>query len=157
MGQFSWFYADTGKQMRDNYRHNSYLLVPPPFQSSYGKYILEESYGGYGIMGGRDVYELVTIWNKSYIPEYLKNVGKDSFAQRYVPAMEAYVEDKPLPKGSELRDIGIALACYDEDNARLPYPIKIVESVCDYDKVGPSPSDPNQGWYSEEDEEDEWW
>ena len=32
MGQFSWIYSDTNKQLIDNRRADTYLLVPPPFQ-----------------------------------------------------------------------------------------------------------------------------
>ena len=46
----------------------------------------------------------------------------------------------------EYRYIGIFLACYDEDNERLPYPIKIAkyrDSV--YEECPPSMGDPKQG------------
>ena len=41
MGQFSWLYSDTGKQVIDNRKADSFLLVPEPFQEKYGKYIFE--------------------------------------------------------------------------------------------------------------------
>lgn len=45
------------------------------------------------------------------------------------------------------REIGIAIACYDEQNAKLPYPIKITyDATAIYEDCGPSDSDPNQGW-----------
>ena len=49
------------------------------------------------------------------------------------------------------RKIGISIACYDEQNAALKYPIKIARlknSV--YEECSPSDSDPNQGWREEE-------
>ena len=57
------------------------------------------------------------------------------------------------------RWIGIELACYDEDNAALPYPIKITYDVnAVYEYCAPSLSDPNQGWeYEENEDEDDWY
>ena len=47
MGNFSWLYADKENNvhyaMLDDVEMDSYLLVPPPFQSKYGKYILWNS------------------------------------------------------------------------------------------------------------------
>ena len=59
---------------------------------------------------------------------------------------------------SEWRSIGIDLACYDEDNEALPFPIKITydEHAC-YELCLPSKSDPNQGWEYEEDEDENDW
>ena len=52
----------------------------------------------------------------------------------------------------EYRLIGIDLACYDEDNEALPYPIKITHNPnAVYESCGISLSDPNQGWEQEED------
>jgi hypothetical protein len=56
---------------------------------------------------------------------------------------------------SEWRSIGIDLACYDEDNEALPFPIKITyDEKAIYENCAPSKSDPNQGWECED--EDEW-
>ena len=45
------------------------------------------------------------------------------------------------------RTIGIDIACYDKDNASLPYPIKIVHKAnMSYEQALPSMSDPDQGW-----------
>ena len=44
MGQFSWIYSDTNKQVIDNKRADTYLLVPKPFQEKYGKVIYEDTY-----------------------------------------------------------------------------------------------------------------
>ena len=68
---------------------------------------------------------------------------------------------KDFDKYFDYRYIGIALACYDEDNETLPYPIKITYNPnAVYEDCIPSKSDPNQGWeYEDEDEEedDEWY
>lgn len=106
MGQFSWIYSDTNKQLIDNKRADTYLLVPKPFQEKYGKEIYEGCYDGIDC---------------------------------------------------ELRWLGIVMACYDEDNAALEYPIKITTREMEYEKVAPSLSDPNQGWESDDDEDEEWW
>mgnify|MGYP006971531560 CR=1 FL=1 len=54
MGQFSWIYSDTNKQLIDKKFASTYLLVPKPFQEKYGKAIYEEHYDGYGRFGKRN-------------------------------------------------------------------------------------------------------
>ena len=55
--------------------------------------------------------------------------------------------DMKVKYGDEyLREIGINIACYDEDNKNLKYPIKIVDELCGYDDVCASLGDPRQGW-----------
>ena len=41
MGQFSWIYSDTNKQVIDNRMADTYLLVHEAFQKKYGKAIYE--------------------------------------------------------------------------------------------------------------------
>lgn len=127
MGQFSWLDCKTGEQVLDDVRRDVYLLVPREFG---GGHIKEECYDGYGRFGGRDAYGLVAQWNR---PE--KCTGDDD-ADRYV---------------------GIDIACYDEQNAALKYPIKITHDPdAVYEDCASSPGDPNQGWLCDE-EEDECW
>ena len=46
------------------------------------------------------------------------------------------------------REIGIDIACLDEDNARLPYPIKICKTNGHlYNELPASMGDPGQGCY----------
>ena len=53
----------------------------------------------------------------------------------------------------EYRYIGIDISCYNDQNAKLPYPIKIA-SVPDvsYSELPPSNGDPNQGFRDDEDD-----
>ena len=126
MGQFSWLDCKSGEQVLDDVERDVYLLVPREFG---GGHIKETCYDGYGHFGGRDAYALVAQWNRPDIC-----VGEDE-ADRY---------------------IGIKIACYDEQNASLRYPIKITHDPnAVYEDCEPSPGDPNQGWLLIEDEDEE--
>ena len=160
MGQFSWIYSDTDKQVIDNKRADTYLLVPKPFQEKYGKAIYESCYDGYGRFGRYDVYDLIPEWNKDMIPEIIRRIKAGNWKCRTnendITNLQNYYEGKPIT--CELRWLGIVMACYDEDNFALEYPIKITTKEMEYEDVEPSLSDPNQGWESDDDEEDEeWW
>lgn len=194
MGQFSWHYSDTGRQMVDNKYADSFLLVPPPFQHIYGKAIHTPCYDGYGNFGPYDVYDLVAEWNRDYLSEdmlrkkdiKLENFGglydfekrelreqglsEDEIAAKDLAQKQYYYEraikchnysisqlndyrnglsDEEMEDkygDNWKREIGIDIACYDEQNAKLPYPIKITSKLMEYDEVSPSLSDPNQGW-----------
>lgn len=193
MGQFSWLYSDTNKQVVDNKKADTYLLVPPPFTKKYGAAIYEGCYDGYGHFGKYDIYALVAEWNRAYLskdmlrdkPKFenygglydfeirsLKQDGlsDDEIKQKdleqrqhyYNAAVKRYeasikrLEDYRGGKSDEemgekygpdwKRQIGIDIACYDEQNASIPFPIKITTKVMGYDSVKPSQSDPNQGW-----------
>lgn len=125
MGQFSWLDCKTGEQVLDDVERDVYLLVPKEFG---GGHIEEHCYDGYGRFGGRDAYALVAQWNK---PEYC--CGDDE----------------------EDRGVGIDIACYDWQNEKLKYPIKITHDPdAVYEDCRPSPSDPDQGWEVYEDEYD---
>ena len=160
MGQFSWFYSDTNKQLIDNRRADTYLLVPKPFQEKYGKAIYEDYYDGYGRFGRYDVYDLIPEWNKEMIPEIIRRIKagnwKCSTSANYISNLHNYYEGKPIT--CELRWLGITMACYDEDNFSLEYPIKITTKEIEYENASPSESDPNQGWecYDDDDEEEDW-
>ena len=121
MGQFSWLDCQNQKQVVDNRVADVYVLVPEEFG---GGHIVESCYDGYGHFGGHDIYELVMDWNTPYIDEILSQ--KDDFLSGWV---SLYEEDfRRLAKGEEIRSctekrtLGIAIACYDEDNFRLKYP-----------------------------------
>lgn len=126
MGLFSWCTSDTKKSISVDMNGYSeapkkvYLLNP------FGEAFEENFYGGYGVFAGQDVYALVAKWNA---PEKCKDENGE-----WLP------DDK-------IREIGIDLACYDEDHVQLKYPIKIVENVCSYVQAGISPSCPFQGYF----------
>lgn len=66
--------------------------------------------------------------------------------QNYADFEEIFV-GKDEPKYlNELRNLGIDIACGDEEQARLHYPIKMTyDKKIKYEEVQFSPSDPNQG------------
>lgn len=157
MGLHSWEYCDRPGRLKVG--GSGYLLCPAgePIRVSY--------YDGYSHMGGYDVFELVVDWNHAYmkrIVALLREGGEnphrcswyhldilDMFVSsffdedetdRYVDGIygKDYVSDWK-------RDLGIWLSCYDEDNAKLDYPIKIASAPVPYDSVPPSLSDPLQG------------
>lgn len=148
MGQFSWIYADTNKQVVDNKRADTYLLVPKPFQEKYGKVIYEPCYDGYGRFGRFDIYNLVPEWNREMIPEIIRRIKNGTWKcgtrDSDIQNLQNYYEGKDI--SCELRWLGIVMACYDEDNFSLEYPIKIASKPMEYEDVCPSKSDPNQGW-----------
>ncbi len=130
MGFFSWKTSDTNKSISNKYSIRGalpvYLLIPKQFQKEYGKYIEEKNYDGYGVFGNEDVYSLVAKWNVT----------------------DRCYKDGKLLDNEELRGIGIEIACYDEQNAALKYPIKLVENKeLDYENVSPSRNASDQGYF----------
>lgn len=155
MGQFSWIYSDTKKQVVDCKEADTYLLVPKPFQEKYGKAIYESCYDGYGHFGNYDVYELILEWNVDMIPEIIRRIENENWHCKTdngdIANLTSYYEGEEID--CELRWLGIIMACYDDDNAALDYPIKITTKEMEYEEVTPSLSDPNQGWEMPDDEE----
>lgn len=181
MGQFSWLDCRDGlTQILDNVYADVFVLVPKEFG---GGRIRETYYDGYGNFGVHDIYELVADWNRKYLSENPDFVLPSRGCKvSDFPWYEAYanlslsheeIEDAMRAKNAETqangesvirlfpeyRCIGIDLACWDEDNASLPYPIKIThDPYAVYERENPSLSDPNQGWsYDDDDEDDEEW
>ena len=163
MGQFSWLdCCNTSRQILDGVHENVYLLIPKEFG---GGHILETDYDGYGRFGGHDVYDLVADWNKDMIPYIIHLIEKGkwhcSTTKDDITVMRCFYAGEQIPDHiqswkKEKRNIGITIACYDEDNARLEYPIKITHDPnAVYEQCDPSLVDPDQGWKRNDD--DEWW
>lgn len=158
MGQFSWICSDDNKALVDGKDAKFALLLPD------GGKLIDTMYDGYGHVCGKDIYALVAIWNRDAV----KRDGFEHYANRgsYCDkeCLKDYLSDmsdKDFEKkwgDDKIRDIGIDIACYDEQNAALEKPIKLVHDVdTEYDDVGPSKGDPNQGWVDEDEvEEDEY-
>lgn len=178
MGNFSWCTSDTRKSIPcvfdgyDGAPQTVYLLNP------FGEPYKETDYEGYGKFGGRDVYELVAEWNRSYLseanlrkPERSQYFADKEGARAYHRAKEKYKLQcegiKAFASGATddymraiygevfawrggesdwKRCLGIAIACYDEQQIKLRYPIKIVETPCEYDSADISPQCPYQGF-----------
>ena len=148
MGQFSWIYSDTGEQVLDGKRADTFLLVPEPFQAKYGRVIYESCYDGYGMFGAFDVYDLIPEWNREMIPEIVRRIKNHTWGckadKKELKNLMAYYNGEEID--CKLRHLGIIMACYDEDNFALEYPIKITTKTMNYADVDPSQGDPNQGW-----------
>lgn len=149
MGQFSWLDCIDGSQILDNIHSDVYCLVPKEF----GMNLHETYYDGYGRFAGQDIYDLVADWNRVYLsnhPEYIipqEKVRVDHHTwYKYYADLSLSREEVSEYGECEYRWIGIVLACYDKDNAALPYPIKISHRNAVYEECEPSLSDPNQGW-----------
>lgn len=162
MGQFSWLDCITGEQVVDNRTRDVYVLVPKEFRDEYGIRIKETCYDGYGNFGGHDIYDLVADWNRKALSEnpdtFLEHRGckvsglswYEAYADLNNSKAEVINHIQNEMFHPEWRFIGIELACYDEDNASLPYPIKITHDPnAVYENCEPSNGDPNQGWEAE--------
>lgn len=180
MGQFSWLDCVTNKQIVDDKVKDVYLLVPKEFGGGHIKETCYDGYGRFGGYDVYDLVadwnreylskhpEFEFNHAKSRL-EYVKNYQKTH--PDYQEKIDIKVSDKEWYKAyanlsksrdevaatitrywSEWRIIGIDIACYDEDNEALPYPIKITyNSDAVYENCSPSPTDPNQGWEYEDD------
>lgn len=168
MGSFSWYASDTHRAIRSHRPFPVYALRPD------AEPLLEADYEGYGEFGGHDIYDLVADWNRQYLAEHPGflifqhgRVWSEEMGS-YFPAAPKRVDEFPwyplyadLTKSQkdierELREsgtpfwhyrsIGIAIACYDDQNLKLPYPIKLVESPVPYAAAAASKHDPGQGF-----------
>ena len=163
MGQFSWMYCDTDNKRNLRVGGKAYVLLPD------GGYIEETCYDGYGNFGGKDIFDLVIDWNrKDLTVEKMEKPKREQWSnedlynamvkqyeryERFVQILEdcRSLSDEEMTakyKNPEWkRNLGIDIACYDEDNAILRYPIKISSKPCSYEAMPPSNVDTHQGSY----------
>lgn len=171
MGMFSWIDVTGDENICDS-DDKVVCLIPEEhkdavskiFGIELGKTGIEGKYDGYGRVetGGKeiDVYDITPFLNiccttdKQYdlityrlvFSDKTKEVA-DSVRNAYKEGKINSIEDIYALAIVEFREIGIDLACYDEDNAKLPYPIKMtVSDYQTYENSSFSMSDPNQGF-----------
>lgn len=178
MGSFSWYASDTKRAIRSHNCFSVYALQPE------GEPLLEREYDGYGEFGGQDIYDLVADWNRKYLAEHPgflivqhgrvwseekgsyfpvgpKRVDEFDWYPLYADLSKSReeIEREQREAGKvfwEYRHIGIEIACYDDQNMNLPYPIKLVEKPVPYSAAAASKSDPGQGFGEEDRFEGEW-
>lgn len=166
MGQFSWMFADKNNKQALNEGCPAYVALPD------GGYIYEPCYDGYGNFGGKDIYNLVADWNREYLSKHPEHDVKshDMYGREiafpvcrhswYWKYADLKLTPEEVVKQADLcdyRGIGIDIACYDKQNAALPFPIKICREKPrpgDYEKLPPSEADPNQGWGKPDDDDE---
>lgn len=161
MGSFSWMFADHANLQNLGIGKRGYLCCPD------NQYLCTKDYDGYGIFEGKDVYDLVADWNRKYLSEHpdfailrdtnrkdkeLSPVSQAPWYAAYADlskTREEVVECYKQATGMryvEWRYIGIDIACYDEQNEKLCFPIKITKACKhSYDVLPASMGDSNQG------------
>lgn len=162
MGTFSWMFADEENRHNLQIGHRGYIALPD------GNFLYERGYAGYGIFDGQDVYELVVQWNREYIaasPNAEVPCGSKRHGVFIAKRFRDYwwypvIADLTLSRDEivqelqalnpdsyhDLRGVGINIACYDEDNEALPFPIKITRTKSlKYWELPPSKADIAQG------------
>lgn len=176
MGCFSWMFADTDNQKRLVMEKPACIICPD------NSIIVEREYEGYGVFGGQDIYDLVADWNREYLSQHPEFVVKQHgsvqgddgkllpFPDKRVDEFSWYPLFADLSKTPaeiteemqkqepywEYRHIGIELACYDDQNAALPFPIKVcLKPYYKYEDLPASECDPDQGFESDDDEDDD--
>lgn len=160
MGCFSWMYADLNNERPLLIGAPAFVMCPS------GNIIFEPAYNGYGMFGGHDIYEMVVDWNRANIlclvesnthrPLYHWSKEFLQLLQDSEEKAEEYIQ-KNFPEDSWIRkewkrNLGIDIACYDDQNIRLEYPIKITRrKEIPYSALPASLSDVGQGFgYSDE-------
>jgi hypothetical protein len=130
MGQFSWYTSNDSTQIVEN-RSRERAGMPPQtiylIQPNGLPPIKEESYEGYGVFGGVDVFSWIA---------FTHGLIDDMF-------------------DGEKRMVGHALM-YDTPEL-MKFELKFsTDPTSVYEELSPSKDDPNQGWLSDEADEDDW-
>lgn len=177
MGMFSWIDVDGTQNITDE-DAKVVMLIPNEHRAAVAKVFgaemtdrgIEGKYDGYGSVVDKngvetDVYDAMTFVNicltsdEQYADIAYRNHFSGETKAVAESVRQAYKDGKIATKADllgmvegtgvgELRTIGIDIACYDEQNARIPYPIKwTVNDSKTYENSNFSMSDPNQGFY----------
>ena len=138
MGSFSFTKADKLTKVSNILTNKTYkFLIPKEFGGGF----IKEKYKDYGLLGGTisspeyDMYELVAFWNNH---PGVKYDGEFPLMKK----IDKYTDHN--------RSIGIDIGCYDEDIAKLKYPLKLVSPTFKgtYEDLHDcSLYDKNQGWF----------
>lgn len=150
MGFFTW--TDARREPRTNKR-GDFITADKIGYDCFAKIVCPDNteisepyYEGYGIFDGKDVYDLVVDWNKTHLSEifdkmladdpkcwgyHLRNLAvcyQNDDMQGIDNELQSIInsgEEGPHFKNEWKRAIGIAIACSEKNNQRLPFPIKI--------------------------------
>ena len=145
-----------------SHSHPASVLFPEEFGGESAR-INVESYLDYGMFAGKDIYDLVAEWNRRWLSENPDWVRPSDTEQRPIherpwykyyadltltreEVIEKWQQENP-DRRVEWRYVGIDIACYNEDNAVLKYPIKIARKRSSrYETCPASIRDPYQGF-----------
>ena len=75
MGFFSWKTSDTGRSIANEYQ-DAREVFTVFMHDDKGKVWIEESYGGYGVFGGKDYYELLAEMN-GFTPDDVEALDRE--------------------------------------------------------------------------------
>ena len=129
---------------KDKIGYGGYIKVVCPDGTVYE----DDHYDGYGNIGIHDIYDLVVDWNRTDLADILELRKKHVFYRQlkdivekfirsgydevattaYVKALVADGKCAEYLIGDWKRNIGIMLACEDEDNKTLRFPVKVTRS-----------------------------
>lgn len=143
MGSFSWMKADMNEgSARSTIVNVAWgrpfkMLIPKEFG---GGFIKDKAYQDYGRIGYKengepkhDMYELLAIWNAPEVEREF-TVTYDEHYERFEDGPKSKTiklgDLSPLKEidiwSDRIRSIGIDIGCYDEQMAKLKYPLKLV-------------------------------
>ena len=132
-GQFSWYTQDTNQQIGSEEQNTITVYM----YDNKGNVYKESNYEGYGVFGGKDYYDIMALMN-------------------------GYTKQDIKP-GSDLRQLGIDIAfdklpTKNKDGKKL-YPALVSSANYDitkHDFTKEPENDPNQSWFTEEYDEDDY-
>lgn len=136
MGQFSWIKSDDNQPIYETEGHQStvYMLSPD------GNHLREDAYEGYGVFGGKDAF---VFWMEQNLPELCEGKTQDEIRDLF------FNHEDNLFDITSAQELGATFEKY-------PFALKFTSEPMDYSLAENSKSDPDQGWFVEEEEEECW-